>query len=125
MKEEKFSIAKRLKSFTYAQHYRVVSLFLFLLSLFTTLQAQQGRDYAKRIEFGRGADYKTCAISPSGAMWLCFSYHNDLFHTDTISTRWLAVPDSVLERERCYNDFFVVICPDSDKVLELQMNRNR
>lgn len=96
---------------------KLTCFFLFLLSLFTTLQAQQGRDYAKRIEFGRGADYKTCAISPSGAMWLCFSYHNDLFHTDTISTRWLAVPDSVLEGERCYNDFFVVICPDSDKVL--------
>ena len=117
MKGDKFSIAKRLKSFTYAYCCRVFSLFLFLFPFYTALQAQQDRDYAERIWFGRDADYKTCAVSPSGAMWLCYSHHIDLFHTDTISTRWFAVPDSVLTGERNYNEFFVVICPDSDKVL--------
>lgn len=95
-----------------------LSLLVLFLSLCATLQAQQERDYAGRIWPGRMADYKDCTVSPSGALWLCWTQHDDLYHTDSISNRWRVVPDSVVyDNSGHYNNFFVIVCPDSDKVL--------
>lgn len=96
---------------------RAFVLVLFLC-LSATLHAQQEKDFAGRIRPGRSADYKTCTVSPSGALWLCWPCHDDLYHTDSLSKRWIAVPDSVAyDKSGRYNEFFVIVCPDSDKVL--------